>query len=189
MTVRIDPRSIQPDVIVPHYLPTPERVNICLLFQSQPWNWRGDNVALIRHPWHATSPKLVKEALNWLELAHDQHGIRPLNAAEMDQIMQNTSCDIPEHWHEQGFGGRIFSAGSIYRLVYPDESMRDVISYCWYEEGEWRRAFVEEDAPLRPADEFAVVPKRDGDLIPGGVAEKPVAFSRKRRYRPRFRRF
>ncbi len=188
MTVRIDPRSIQPDVIIPERLPKPKHVNICLLFESRPWKWKGDNVSLIRPRSGASGPKRISEALTWLEVANDMHGIRALNAGEMTQIMHDKSHEIPVAWQQSGFGGRIFWAGSIYRLVYPDESLCDMIAYCWYEDAQWRRAYIEEDAPLRPSDEFAVVPARDGDLIPD-VTEAVGPYNRRKRFRPRYRPF
>lgn len=156
MSLFINPMGLTPDPILHQSMPDPFLVK-AREYSGPPWSWQPDFVSLIRTP----GSKTILDELDQLATAHGLQLMRPLNAAEMQQL--GSFCDEwPEKWRGDR-GRRLFFAGSVYFLSYRDdaapeeEESLEIVPCAWFD-GEWQFESLPLSAPLRADDVFPCVP-------------------------------
>ena len=146
-------------------------------------NWIFDEtaLALIR----SVDSHTVGQEICWLDRLYDKRIMRPLNASEMEQVLQVPSLDR-DRWHPQIKGSRLIFAGTIYAWTELGKVPKEYVSCAWFDE-EWRVDYLTMDCILRGHDAVPCVPVKVGVRIPASMPRKSHGVPRRTRIRPRFR--
>ena len=173
MTIHIDPAGLTPEPILPEVMPRPCTVGY-VEYPGTPWTWAPEKVELLRTP----RSKTLMDQIDQLVIAYDLKLFRPLNAAELHQIVP--FCDEwPEKWR-RARGGRVFFAGVIYHLTFLEGAPPQYLVPTAWHDGEWQFSSAPVTIPLRDEDVFACVAYSPEMKIPPENAKPPGPYRRMR---------